>query len=192
MVKYIPIMGVESKVGARIRKYREQQNMSVADLSAASGVDEKVIAAIEDSLVIPAIGILIKLSRALGQRLGTFTDDQYCPDPIITRKEDEASAPVDIVKSQGFVCRSLGFGKSDRHMEPFYYEFPAAGDDMKSSHEGEEFIICASGQIELTYGPDKFLLGPGDTAYYNSVVTHGVKAALGKPATLYGIIFTPM
>lgn len=186
-------MGIESKVGMRIRTYREQQGMSLADLAAKSGVNEKVLAAIEESAVIPAVGVLVKISRALGQRLGTFMDDQFKPDPVVTRKGDAESAPVDTVRSsEGYVCRSLAFGKSDRHMEPFYYEFPAEGEDMASSHEGEEFIICVSGQIELSYGRETYILNPGDTAYYNSVVTHGVKAHGGKPATLYGVIFMPM
>lgn len=184
-------MATENKVGLRIRSYREQQEMSRADLAAKSGVDEKVIEAIEDSTVIPAISVLLKLSRALGQRLGTFMDDQFKPDPVITRKNDASTAPLDTVKSGDFVCRSLAFGKPDRHMEPFWYEFPAEGSDMASSHEGEEFIICVSGQIELKYGKETFILEPGDTAYYNSVVTHGVKAAGGKNATLYGVIFMP-
>ena len=182
---------IEQKVGMRVRSYREKLGMSMADLATASGISEKVVEAIEEGEVIPAIGILVRLSRALGQRLGTFMDDQYKPDPIITRKGEDDTAPVDMVKSQGFVCRSLAFGKPDRHMEPFYYEFPANGDDMASTHEGEEFIICVTGEIELTYGPQKFILKPGDTAYYNSVVTHGVKAHGDNPATLYGVIFMP-
>ena len=185
-------MGVEKKVGVRVRKYREEQNLTLADLSEKSGVDEKILVAIEAGEVIPAIGILIKISRALGQRLGTFMDDQFKPDPVISRKGDDQTAPVDTVKSRGYVCRSLAFGKPDRHMEPFFYEFPADGEDMFSAHEGEEFLICVSGQIELLYGRDKYILNPGDTAYYNSVVTHGVKAYGGKDASLYGIIFIPM
>ncbi len=181
----------ESKVGMRIRMYRENLGKSVEELAASSGVDAKVIEAVESGDVIPAISVLLKLSRALGQRLGTFMDDQFKPDPVITRRGDEATAPVDTVHSRGFVCRSLAFGKPDRHMEPFYYEFPAQGDDTASSHEGEEFIICQSGEIELEYGPQKFVLKPGDTAYYNSVVTHKVKAAGNAPATLYGVIFMP-
>lgn len=184
-------MGTEQKVGARISAYREKLEMSRADLADKTGVDEKVIAAIEDDDVIPAVSVLMKLSRALGQRLGTFMDDQYKPDPIITRKEDENTAPIDTVKSGNYLARSLAFGKTDRHMDPFYFEFPPNGTDMNSSHEGEEFIICTSGEVELTYGPDKFILKAGDTAYYNSVVTHGVKAHGDKPATLYGVIFMP-
>ncbi len=184
-------MGIEQKVGTRVKTYRENLEMSRADLAAKTGVDEKVIAAIEDEAVIPAVSVLMKLSRALGQRLGTFMDDQFKPDPVITRKGDGDSAPIDTVKSVGYISRSLAFGKTDRHMDPFFFEFPPDGPDMASAHEGEEFIICASGEIELTYGPDKFILKAGDTAYYNSVVTHGVKAHGGKSATLFGIIFMP-
>ena len=76
-------MGTEQKVGARIKAYREKLEMSRADLAAKTGIDEKVIAAIEDDDVIPVVSVLMKISRTLGQRLGTFMDDQYKPDPII-------------------------------------------------------------------------------------------------------------
>ena len=45
--------------------------------------------------------------------------------------------------------------------------------------------------MELTYGNDRHVLKPGDTAYYNSVVKHGLKALGGKPASIYGIVFMP-
>ena len=75
----------ESTVGKRIRSYRENLDMSVWDLAQKSGIDEKVINSIEKGEVLPALGVLTKLSRALGQRLGTFMDDQFKPDPIVTR-----------------------------------------------------------------------------------------------------------
>jgi hypothetical protein len=42
-----------------------------------------------------------------------------------------------------------------------------------------------------TYGTEKTILEPGDTAYYNSVVKHVLKSADGKPASIYGIVFMP-
>ena len=84
----------ESNVGKRIRTYRENLDMSIYDLSQKSGIDEKVINSIEKGEVLPALGVLTKLSRALGQRLGTFMDDQFKPDPIITRAADIEAAKV--------------------------------------------------------------------------------------------------
>ena len=87
-------MATESKVGRRIRTFREKLDMSVFDLAQRSGIDEKVIHSIEKGEVLPALGVLTKLSRALGQRLGTFMDDQFKPDPIITRAVDLDAAKV--------------------------------------------------------------------------------------------------
>ena len=147
-------MNTENKVGERIRTYREKFDMGVCDLAKKSGVDEATINAIEKGEVLPALGVLTKISRALGQRLGTFMDDQFKPDP-------------------------------------FRIEFEAHGVDEVSSHEGEELIICLAGEVELTYGNDKTVLKPGDTAYYNAVVKHGLRALNGQPASIYGIVFMP-
>lgn len=185
-------MAKEEKVGKRIKMYRDRLNMTLGELSAKSGISVAVIASIEDGEVLPALGVLTKLSRALGQRLGTFMDDQFKPDPIITRAEDLASAKAqDQVNSLGYSSHSLAVGKPDRHMDPFRIEFTANGVDELSSHEGEELIICTDGEIELTYGAEKTILKAGDTAYYNSVVKHGLRAHGGKPASIYGVVFMP-
>ena len=184
----------ESSVGKRIRSYRENLDMSVYDLSQKSGIDEKVVNSIEKGEVIPALGVLTKLSRALGQRLGTFMDDQFKPDPIITRAADLDASKVakEGVNTLGYSSHSLALGKPDRHMDPFRIEFAADGVDAVQAHEGEELIICLAGEVELTYGPDKTVLKAGDTAYYNSCVRHGLRALNGQPASIYGIVFMPV
>ena len=187
-------MESESKVGSRIRTYRENLDMSVYDLAQKSGVDEKLVNAIEKGQVLPALGVLTKLSRALGQRLGTFMDDQFKPDPIITRARDLEAANVtkEGTNELGYASHSLALGKPDRHMDPFRIEFAADGvNEEASSHEGEELIICIAGEVELTYGGETVTLGAGDTAYYNSVVKHGLRAVGGKPASIYGVVFMP-
>ena len=187
-------MSKETKAGERIRTFREQHDWSVWDLAQKSGVEEKVINAIEKGEVMPALGVLVKLSRALGQRIGTFMDDQFKPDPIITRAADIESAKVadEGMNTLGYASHSLALGKPDRHMDPFRIEFAADGVDAVQAHEGEELIICLAGEVELTYGPDKTVLKAGDTAYYNSCVKHGLRALNGKPASIYGVVFMPV
>ncbi len=186
-------MNRESSVGKRIRTYRERLDMSVYDLAQKSGIDEKLVNSIEKGETIPPLGVLTKISRALGQRLGTFMDDQFKPDPIITRAQDLEAGKVasEGTNKLGYASHSLALGKPDRHMDPFRIEFEANGVDELSSHEGEELIICLAGEVELSYGPDKTVLRAGDTAYYNSCVKHGLRALGGKPASIYGIVFVP-
>ena len=186
-------MSKEIKAGERIRAYRERNGWSVWDLAQKSGVEEKLINSIEKGETMPALGVLVKLSRALGQRLGTFMDDQFKPDPIITRAADIEAKKVagEGMNTLGYASHSLAIGKPDRHMDPFRIEFAADGVDAVQAHEGEELIICLAGEVELTYGPGKTVLKPGDTAYYNAVVKHGLKALGGTPASIYGIVYMP-
>ena len=186
-------MSKESSVGKRIQTYRTKLDMSVYDLAQKSGIDEKVINSIEKGQVLPALGVLTKLSRALGQRLGTFMDDQFKPDPIVTRAVDLEAGKVarEGFNDHGYASYSLALGKPDRHMDPFRIEFAADGTSEPSSHEGEELIICLAGEVELVYGDKTSILKAGDTAYYNSVVKHSLKALGGKPASIYGIVFMP-
>ncbi len=182
------------KVAGRVRTYRERLQMTVEDLGERSGVNASVVAAVEAGEVYPALGVLIKISRALGQRLGTFMDDQYAPDPVIVRADARAGerASQKTCATGGFSFFPLGRGKTDRHLEPFYIEIAADASAPLSSHEGEEFIVVVSGLVELVYGGVTQVLKPGDSAYYNSVVQHLVKAADGQPAAIYAVVFMPL
>ena len=183
----------ESKVGERIRMYRERLEMSIADLSAKSGIGEDIVKSVEAGEVIPALGVLTRLARALGQRLGTFMDDQFKPDPVITRAADLAAGTVGgrAVSGSEYTYQSLALGKPDRHMDPFHIVLKPGEGEKFSSHEGEELIICIDGEVELRYGEETTVLKPGDTAYYNSVVNHALRALGGRNATIYGIVYFP-
>ena len=183
----------EGKLGERIRAYRERLGMTVEVLGQQSGVDAGVINAIEAGDVYPVLGVLLKLSRALGQRLGTFMDDQYRPDPIIMRAGERAADRIShkAGAAGGFEYFPLSSGKTDRHMEPFYIEIAGNSKAQLSTHEGEELIIVITGEVELTFGGERYLLNAGDSAHYNSVVPHIVNAVGDSPASIYGVVFTP-
>ena len=72
-------------VGEKIKSIREQKQLTVEALSERSGVSEEVINFIENEKDIPALAPLIKISRGLGVRLGTFLDDSEELGPVVTR-----------------------------------------------------------------------------------------------------------
>ena len=111
-----------NKVGKRVKKYREHLGLTQEQLAVNSSLDLTFIKDVEDGIVYPPIGSMIKLSRALGQRLGTFMDDQYVADPIIVRyseRKEETANSRDGAKGH-YHYYPLGKGKSDRHMEPLF------------------------------------------------------------------------
>lgn len=181
-------------LGNRVRTFRERLGLSVEELSKNSNVDVAVLNSIETDEVYPSIGTLVRLARALGQRVGTFTDDHFVPDPIIVKSYamQNETAPNQGIGSPGYRYCLLGKGKTDRHMEPYYIVIEPSERRPISAHEGEEFVIVVSGKVELEYGKQKYTLNAGDSMYYNSVVPHAVNSADDKPATIYAVIYTPI
>ncbi|WP_400208287.1 cupin domain-containing protein [Candidatus Methanomassiliicoccus intestinalis] len=187
-------MSNPQSLGSRVRTYRERLGLSSEELAKNSNVEAAVLKSIEADEVYPSIGTLVRLARALGQRVGTFTDDQFVPDPIIVKAETmvAATTSADGIEAPGYHYCLLGMGKTDRHMEPYYIIVDPQNKRPISAHEGEEFIIVVNDEVELVYGKQTFVLSAGDSMYYNSVVPHAVNAANGKPATIYAVIYTPI
>ncbi|HCF05893.1 MAG: transcriptional regulator, family [Desulfomicrobiaceae bacterium] len=184
------------KLGARIQRFREMAEMTREQLAERSGLALDFIQRLEEESLYPSLGPLLKIARALGVRLGTFLDDELGQDPVVVRQGERHEELHMRGKdcSVGLTFYSLGKGKKDRHMEPFFIELapqPADCDAALSSHEGEEFIVVVSGEVEIVYGRDTYVLSAGDSIYLNSIVPHLVRCHGNAPASIYAVLYFP-
>lgn len=185
-------------LGKKIRDFREFRQVSMEDLALKANLDKNQLEKIEDKGVIPSLGHLIKISRALGVRIGTFLDDQDQVGPVIVKAGEEKSSLSFSTKNDSnrehLNFFSLAQDKTGRHMEPFIVDIePHLESDYKlSSHEGEEFIYVLEGSIEINYGKDVFQIEKGDTIYLDSIVAHNVHAAKNQPARILAVVYTPI
>lgn len=184
------------KLGLRVKKYREERDMTREELATAAGLGLDLITAMEEENLYPSIGPLQKVARALNIRLGTFMDDEVTQDPLIVRKgvrDDDLTMKKASNKHAAYVYHSLGKGKTDRNMEPFFIEItPEPIEDRTlSSHEGEELIIVMKGKLLIHYGTEEYILEAGDSIYYNSIVPHYAGATGDEKAEIYAVIYYP-
>lgn len=184
------------KVGQRIRTFMAKQELTLETLAQRTGLEPGFLSTIIQDDVYPSLGPLLKIARALDTRLGTFLDDQISRDPLVVRRADrkeELSMLRGKDKPVALKFYSLGSGKSDRHMEPFYVELLPESEKAKdlSSHEGEEFIVVYAGRVEVTYGTETVVLEAGDSIYYNSIVPHYVSCKGAQPAAIYAVLYIP-
>jgi transcriptional regulator with XRE-family HTH domain len=193
--------------GERIAELRKTYSVDRATLAERSGVPEELIRRIEEEGLIPDLAPLLKISRALGVRLGTLLDDRNELGPVIARvgKVEEGArfitgipltgtappTPTPVSEHSGLIFRSLAADKGGRHMEPFIVDVKSDAEQANSSHEGEEFIHVLLGSIAVDYGKDNFVLNEGDSIYYDSIVPHRVLSAGGKNARILAVIYTP-
>lgn len=183
-------------VGEKIKQIREFHNVTIEELGERSGLSVDLIRQIEEDQAYPSLSPLIKIARALGVRLGTFLDDDVQSNCVLVKKDEHRKAvrfPSKETKVGDLNFEPLGFNKRDRYMEPFLITIDPeeSNDPLISSHEGEEFLYILEGEVIVTYGQDTYVLEPGDSIYYDSVVPHNVRGG-SEPAKFVAVVYTPV
>ncbi|MDR3319921.1 MAG: cupin domain-containing protein [Desulfovibrio sp.] len=189
-------MSNDTTIGARIRAFREEREVSLIYLAENTGLKQKFIEKLENGEIYPSLGPLQKISRALGVRLGTFLDDQEVRDPIISRVGAEAETVSALQTGHDerpeYVHRSLAQGKADRNMDPFFITILPENEKESNliSHQGEEFMLVLKGELLVTYGREKYVLKEGGTIYYNSIVPHHVGTSGDQSAEILAVMYS--
>ena len=189
---------MKNKIGKKIKEYREFRQIPAEDLALNANMEVSQLEYIEKSGNVPSLGILIKISRALGVRMGTFLDDHEQIGPVLVRSGEEKSSLSFSTRNEKtrehLNFFSLAQDKAGKHMEPFIVEIePNNVSGYKlSSHEGEEFIFVREGKIEVNYGKDILVLKQGDTIYLDSVVPHNIHVAGEQKAKILAVVYTPV
>lgn len=190
-------MNSDTSIGKRIAELRSLKKIEQTDLAQRSGLSLLQIDQIETAQSIPSLGTLIRISRALGIRLGTLLDDSDKTGPALVRS-GERVASASFSTSESATHEHMGFfslapNKAGRHMEPFIIDIrPNVSTSLhKSSHEGEEFIYVLGGKIKVTYGTDSYELNQGDSIYLDSIVDHLV-TAVDTDAKVLAVVYVPV
>ncbi|MDR0384557.1 MAG: XRE family transcriptional regulator [Prevotellaceae bacterium] len=181
-------------VGNKVKSVRELKSVDIETVAERTGLTTTQIEMIENGESV-SLAPLIKIARALGVRLGTFLDDIESDSPVVCRSEDYDRGVrfnTSGSNTKHLDYYSLARAKSGRYMEPFIIEINnSKGDEFTfSSHEGEEFIYCMDGIVEVVYGQKSYALNPGDSIYYDSIVEHGIQAVNGK-AKILAVVYAP-
>ncbi|MDI7258490.1 MAG: cupin domain-containing protein [Thermodesulfobacteriota bacterium] len=186
----------EIRVGEKIKTIREGKGLSLKEVADLTGFSTALLSQMENHLVSPSLGTMIKLANALGVRVGDLLGETQGEPFAIVRKDERKSvsrfASKDGVK-YGYSYESLGFEKKDRHMEPFIVTLePATVKTSKTSvHEGEEFIFVLEGEMEVILGDHTDVLSPGDSIYYDSTIPHRVQCHQDKVTRILAVLYAP-
>ncbi len=183
----------EIKVGEKIKELREQRGLSLQEMAERTGFSTAFISQIENHLISPPLGGLIKLAHAMDTEIGRFFNQAGKSPYTIVRKDERV--PTSRVASKegiryGYSYESLAPAKINRHMEPFLVTLePESRKGSPFSHEGEEFLFVLEGRIEIQLGSYTDTLEPGDSIYYDSTVPHRVSCADETPAKILAVIY---
>ncbi|MCX5918865.1 MAG: cupin domain-containing protein [Deltaproteobacteria bacterium] len=184
------------RIGEKVRELREKKGLSLQDMANRTGYTSALLSQVENHLISPPLGALIKIAKALEVRVGTFFGEEPRESYAIVRRDERKHISRYASKegvSYGYAYESLGFDKKDRQMEPFLVTLePATVKSEKlSTHDGEEFIFVLEGEMEAILGGHKDVLHPGDSIYYDSTIPHKVQCHRDIPTRILAVIWTP-
>ncbi len=187
-------MTEDIKVGEKIKDIREDKGLTIEDMARRTGLTSSDISQIENQMVSPSLGTLIKLAKALDVSMSHFFTRQIAEPFCLVRAEERkvisrfASTEG---KSYGYAYESLGYCKEDGKMEPFIVTLnpPDVLDVDPNCHTGEEFIFVLEGQIEVRLGDHTDVLHHGDSIYYDANIPHVVACHGNQEARILAVIW---
>ena len=180
-------------LGDRVRKAREVHGLTIVDLSSRTGIAPDMLSRVETNEVIPPLGVLIKLGKALEMSLGFFISPGVDkPMTVVRANERQAISRHGEKRSEqyGYFYESLAPDKANRVMEPFLVTLLPTEVEEPSTHDGQEFILVLEGEMKVRVGDEVEFLRPGDALYYDSTQPHFVRCVGGKEAKILAVIYS--
>ena len=175
------------EVGKRIKILREKKGITINEVSQLTGFDKETLQDIENGVMQPPLGTIMKLSKALDSAVGQLVSGTGSRVYSITKKNERKKISKstskkgrqDIYSYMGLAPEVQG-----RHMEPVIVQLKQNPVKDVSVHDGEEFVYVLEGVVELFIGDEVHILESGDSAYYLSTTPHLIMAKKEKAIIL--------
>lgn len=161
---------------ALLRTVRRQQGLTLERLAEQTGLTKSYLSKVERDQATPSVAASVKVARALGVDVAQL----FC------ERGDAQQIALDRAADRGtgrHRYRPLAAGLLGKSMSPFVVR-PTARTTPGSHplHGGQEFVFVHAGTVELDYGDQTHTLSAGDSAYFDSSISHRIRSVGAEPA----------
>lgn len=177
-----------NRIGRNLAGQRKRLGLSLEALAVLLEVEEGLLKGIEEGRVDPEVSLLVRLACALETDITALLHPER-EDRRATVLSRAGERPV-ARRGELMSYESLSPGHPNGHIEPFMLRVsdrvPPTG--QASSHEGEEFHYVIEGRLKVILEEHEYILGPGDSIYFDSSRPHQLHA-LGGPARVMAVLY---
>ena len=178
------------QIAERLTGLRDALEITPEEMAKACGVNVEDYLLLETGNVDISVSLLHQIAVKYGVELTTlmFGDEPTMNSYFITRK----GKGVSVERTKAYKYQSLAAGFSKRKADPFMVTVSPKPDNEPvylNSHAGQEFNYIISGRLMLQINGKDLILEAGDSIYFNSELSHGMKALDGKDVCFLAIIF---
>ena len=96
----------------------------------------------------------------------------------------------DVVRREAYDYKHLAFTFKDKKAEPFLVTIEPRPDESepdKHAHGGQEFNYILTGTARFFLDDEAYDLGEGDSVYFDSGISHAMRATGGEPAVFLAL-----
>jgi len=169
---------VLAEVGPRLRALRQEGEMTLADLSGATGISVSTLSRLEAGQRKPTLELLLPIARAhripIDDLVGTATADPRVREKPIRRGE---MLMVPLTRRPGGLQAykiTIPAGRRRRTPEP-------------QTHDGYDWLYVLSGRLRMVLGEHDLVLEPGEAAEFDTRVPHWFGGADARPVEILSI-----
>lgn len=183
---------LEVAIGRAVRAFRKKQDVTVAELSARTGISIGMLSKIENGNTSPSLTTLQILARALSVPLSAFLRQFEEQREAVFTKAGEGVETDGAGTRAGHQYQLLGHLENNSSgviVEPYLITLTSASDTFKTfQHEGVETIYMLEGEVAYRHGDDIYHLSAGDTLHFDADAPHGPEQLVSLPARYLSII----
>jgi len=186
---------LEVAIGREVRSFRRQQDITVADLSASTGLSIGMLSKIENGNTSPSLTTLQTLANALSVPLTSFFRGFEETRMAVHTKSGEG---VELERAgtranhQYNLLGHIGSNGSGVIVEPYLITLSEKSDVFPTfQHAGIETIYMLEGEVDYRHGDTIYPLKPGDTLFFDADAAHGPEVLVKLPARYLAVISYP-
>ncbi len=170
-------------LGQRVRKMREEQDISLDALAHKIGYSPEYLADLESDKVTPPVGALIQISRALKIDSGSLLSE--------TKKKARKAGYSQRTKAYSY--ENLTPESADKHLWAYLITLEPKQEHERVvfKHEGEEFLYVLDGEVEVTVGETPHTVQIGEAFHFDSSKEHQLKNLIDTESKLLVVVYTP-
>ncbi|MDQ0584647.1 helix-turn-helix domain-containing protein [Streptomyces rishiriensis] len=162
--------GALPAVAPRLRALRRRAALTLEAAARAAGLSPAHLSRLETGQRQPSLPMLLALARIYGTTVSELLGETSADRDAVVR-----AAGMEPTRAGGWTYWQAG--ASGRGMQALRVHVPyGAQGDVVRVHPGEEWLHVLRGRLRLRLGDTTELLGPGDSAHFDSLTPHRIAA----------------
>ncbi|MFD4904885.1 helix-turn-helix domain-containing protein [Kitasatospora purpeofusca] len=150
------------QIGPRLRRLRERKDLSLADLSQATGISKSTLSRLESEQRKPSLELLLPIAAALAVPLDEIVAAPRVQDPRVHQHPGRADGRTFVPLS-----RHRTEPRAFKILIPAAHHTPTL-----ATHTGHEWLYVLSGRLRLLLGEHDVVLAPGEAAEFDCQNPH--------------------